>query len=118
MTIGKLNRRIEILRFLTARDEYGGSGGEWVVAGRVWAKIEPMSGTEFFRAQQVTAETTTKITVRYNPGLDVTRRIRYGGKLYEIIGIGDEQASHRWTVINCKELVNEELQREAEKGQG
>ena len=116
MTIGELNRRIEILQFFEERDGFGGADGQWNVVGRVWAKIEPVSGTEFFRAGQVNAETTVRITVRFYVGLDVMHRVRYGEKLFEIIGISDVQTAHRWTVINCKELVNEKLQRKAEKG--
>ena len=47
MNIGELNRRIEVLQFFEERDDYGGVDGEWLPVGRVWAKIEPGSGTEF-----------------------------------------------------------------------
>lgn len=39
--------------------------------------IEPVSGTEFFQAQTVNAETVVKITVRYNPKITVLNRIQY-----------------------------------------
>lgn len=117
MTIGELKRQVEILQFYENRDSYGGSVGEWRTVGKVWAKIEPVSGTEYFRSGQINAETTTRITVRFYAGLTVMHRIRYGDKIYEIIGIADTQTAHRWTVINCKELVNEELQRTATESQ-
>lgn len=105
MNIGELNRRIEVLRFIEERDEMGGVIGEWVTEGRVWANIKPQSGTEFFQTQQINAETTTKITVRFYAGLTVMHRIRYGDKLYEIIGIADDNTAHRMTVITAKEMV-------------
>lgn len=107
--IGKLNRRIEVLEYISERDSFGGTDGIWQTVGRVWANIEPVSGTEFFNAQQVNAEMTTKITVRFYAGLTVMHRIKYGEKLYEILGIADERTAHRLTVINCKELVGEKL---------
>lgn len=113
MDIGKLNRQIDLLKFVTQRDEFGGEVGEWTPIARIWARIEPVSGTEYFQAQQVQAETVTRITVRYNPEITVMHRIRYGTKLYEIIGVSDDQTGHRATVINCKEVVNDELQRKA-----
>ena len=49
--------------------------------------------------------------MRFYAGLTVMHRIRYRDKLYEIIGISDEDTAHRWTVANCKELVGDGLQR-------
>ena len=48
MDIGELNRRVEILKYFVKRDAYGGEDGRWLPVGRVWAKIEPVSGTEYF----------------------------------------------------------------------
>ena len=118
MTIGELNRRITLLKYKVERDAYGGEDGEWVAVSRLWAKIEPSSGTEFWQAQQVQAEHTTKITIRYNPKIDVMCRLQYADKTYEIIGIGDLTTSHRWTIITAKEMVSDGLQRKAEKGEG
>ena len=115
MDIGKLNRRVEILRFFKDRDEYGGEIGEWRAVAKAWAAITPVSGTEQMFAQQVTAEAVVKITIRYLPWLDVMHRIRYGEKLYEIIGAMDADTSHTKTILNCKEMVSDELQRKAEE---
>ena len=113
MNIGKLNRRVEILQFFKDRDEYGGEIGEWKTVAKVWAAISPVSGTEQMFAQQVTAEAVVKITIRYLPWLDVMHRIRYGEKLYEIVGSLDSETLHKATIINCKEMVSDELQRKA-----
>lgn len=115
MQIGDLDRRIEVLEKRVTKDAYGGEEIEWIPVGRVWAKIEPGSGSEYLNAQQAQAENPTKITVRFYAGLTVMERIRYGDKLYEIIGIADEGTSHRWTVITAKELISDELQRKAKE---
>ena len=117
MNIGKLNRRVEILRFFKDRDEYGGEIGEWKTVAKVWAAISPVSGTEQMFAQQVTAEAVVKITIRYLPWLDVMHRIRYGERLFEIVGSLDSETMHKATIINCKEMVSDELQRKTEKSQ-
>ena len=113
MNIGKLNRRVEILQFFKDRDEYGGEIGEWKTVAKVWAAISPVSGTEQMFAQQVTAEAVVKITIRYLPWLDVMHRIRYGERLFEIVGSLDSETMHKATIINCKEMVLDELQRKA-----
>lgn len=117
MNIGDLNRRVEVLQFIEERDDMGGVVGAWHAVGRVWANIKPSSGTEYFQNQQVNAETNTTITVRFYASLTVEHRIKYGEKLYEIIGVGDEETAHKWTVINCKEIVDGELQRETEENE-
>ncbi len=113
MDIGRLNRRVEILQFFKSRDEYGGEIGEWKVVAKAWAAIVPISGKEQMFAQQVTAEKVVKITMRYCHWLTVLHRIRYGTKLYEIIGELDDETEHTATVINAKELVSDGLQRKA-----
>ncbi len=113
MDIGKLNRRVEILQFFKDRDEFGGEIGEWKSVAKVWAAISPVSGTEQLFAQQVTAEAVVKITIRYLSWLNVMHRIKYGDKLYEIIGATDADTAHTKTIINCKEMVSDGLQRKA-----
>lgn len=110
MDIGKLNRRVEILEFRKSRDEFGGEVGKWKGVKKVWANVVTVSGTEQLFAQQVTAEAVTKITMRFIPWLTVMHRIRYGEKLYEIVGAIDADTAHTETIINCKEMINDGLQ--------
>ena len=117
MRIGKLNRRVEILELITSRDEYGGEVGEWKAVKTVWASIVTVSGTEQLVSQQVTAEAVAKITMRFLPWLTVLHRIRYGKKLYEIVGAVDADTAHTETIINCKEKVNDGLQCKTAKSQ-
>lgn len=116
MNIGKLNRRVSLLKRFVTRDEYGGEVTDWKTVGRVWANVAPEYGIEYLQSQQVTAETIVKITLRYNPEITVENRIEYNGKLYEIVGVMDEDTGHRATILNCKEMVSNELQRKNEEG--
>ena len=117
MDIGRLNRRVEILQFFKSRDEYGGETGVWQPVAKAWAAIVPISGTEQMFAQQVTAEKVVRITIRYCHWLTVMHRIRYGAKLYEIVGELDNETDHTATIINAKELVSDGLQRKAKESQ-
>ena len=105
MKIGNLNRRISILKYEVTRDEYGGEQREWVVQRSLWARIEPVSGTEYFKSQQVEAQNITTITIRYRTDISVLNRIKYLDKTYEIIGISDNHTSHKMLTLNCKEIV-------------
>ncbi len=116
MDIGRLNRKVEILTFVWERDDFGGQEGTWVTTDVRWASIEPVSGTEYYTAQQVSAETVVKITLRYTTNVTVLNRIRYGNSLYEITGVLDDKTGHKATILNCKEIVNDGLQRKATEG--
>jgi len=105
MDIGRLNRRVDILEFVAIRDEFGGEDGTWQKVKTVWAYIKPSSGTEIFRAEQVNAENTTTITIRYNPYVTVLNRVRYKNKTYEIIGVSDDNTDHEVMILNCKEII-------------
>ena len=105
MNIGNLNRRISILKYEVTRDEYGGEQREWVVQRTLWARIEPVSGTEYFKSQQVEAQNITTITIRYRTDISVLNRIKYLDKTYEIIGISDNFTNHKILTLNCKEIV-------------
>ncbi len=117
MDIGRLNRRVEILQFVKSRDAYGGETGEWKSVARVWATIVSVSGSEQMFAQQVTADKVVRITIRFCDWLTVLHRIRYGNKLYEIVGELDNETAHTATIINAKELVSDGLQRKAKESQ-
>ncbi len=118
MTIGELNRRIEVLRQVGERDEFGAVVGNWITVGRVWANIKPGIGSEHLFNQQIEGSESVVFTVRFYAGLEKTDRIRYMDKTYEIIGIKDDDTGHRWTVITAKEIENGNLLGEAEKTEG
>ncbi|MBA3562893.1 MAG: phage head closure protein [Gammaproteobacteria bacterium] len=70
MQAGRLRHRVDIQRPLELLDEAGQPEVTWVnQAESVPASIEPISGREFFAAQQVQADATTRIRIRYRPGL-------------------------------------------------
>lgn len=115
MNIGKLNRRVELLEYVVTRDEFGGEDGKWVLLDTVWANINTTSGSEFFNNQRVNAIALTTITIRYHPAINVMNRMRYGSKVYEITSAINDDTAHKTTILNCKELISDELQREAKK---
>ena len=115
MNVGSLNKRISVLKYVYTRDSYGGKDGEWQAVLSLWANIKPKSGTEYFDNDEVKAESTVDIIIRYNPVINQMMRIGYKNKTYEILGIVDDNERHFTMTLNCKELVNYELQREAEE---
>lgn len=96
MDAGKLDRRIRIERATETRSATDGSVSlEWVLLAETWARVEPLSGREFFEAQQWAAKADTRFTVRWSSALgelvtpDETCRIVYEERAYNIRSVAE-----------------------------
>lgn len=72
MNIGKLRHRITLLRQVNEVNDYGASTQTWKRVATVWADVRPLSGREYFSAQQVQSEVTTQIWLRHIEGIKPT----------------------------------------------
>ena len=117
MLIGNLNRRVEVLEFQEERDSFGAVVGEWKRVQCLWANIKPGIGSEHLINQQVEGDENCIVTIRYNRGVNKMQRLRYGLKIYEIVGVRDDETAHRWTIITAKEIENGNLLSETAENQ-
>lgn len=114
MTIGDLNRRINVLEQREERDNYGAVVGDWIIVGRVWARIAPGVGRENLVHEQEQGTQEAKITMRFYPAMSIKHRIQYGETFYEITAVKDIVTNHRWTEVTAKEIIDG-IQREAKE---
>lgn len=107
MNAGKLRHRITIQQQQeSTKDSYGALVESWLdVAASIWASVEPLSGREFYAAQQVNSETTTRITIRYRSGVISKMRAVYGERIYDILSVIDPEERHIEMQLMCKELT-------------
>ena len=101
--VGEMNRRIKLQSKVETGDGYGGKTVEWVDRASVWAKVEPLSGREYFEAHQTQADVTHRVTTRYRGDIDETMRIVYGEKILEIESVLDVESAHQRLVIMARE---------------
>lgn len=101
------SKRITIQQQTDARDESGQPLDNWIdVATDIFASIEPISGKEFFAAQQVNSEATARIWINYRTGILPKMRVVYGTRKFEIIGPPiDFEDRHIELQLICKELI-------------
>lgn len=106
---GRMRHRITFQRFSGAQDSYGdpllADDSEWDDVATLWAAIDPVSGREFYAAEQSQSEVTHKIRCRYCAGLQTAMRILYGPRKFRILSIIDWEERHESLLIMCKELV-------------
>lgn len=61
----------------------------WNVLGTVWGSVEPLTGRELFSAQQVSARTTHKITLRAR-SISPKHRLIYGQRIFHLTSIANK----------------------------
>ena len=106
---GKMRHRITFQRFTGDADAYGdplqADDAYWDDVTTLWAAIDPISGREFYAAEQSQSEVSHKIRCRYRDGLDTAMRIVYGRRKFRLISIIDWEERHESLLIMCRELV-------------
>lgn len=66
-------------------DEAGQPLEAWVPVAETWAAIRTLRGRELSAAQQINAEITTEITIRYRTGIDRTMKAMYMEDEFEFL---------------------------------
>lgn len=105
MNAGSLRYSIKIQQKNVTRDSFGAETIAWTDVATVWAAIEPLQGREFFNAQQVNAEVTTRIRVRYRSGVTPAMRMLLGSRVFDIQSVINLDERNRELHLMCKEVV-------------
>ncbi len=99
----RLNKRATILQPSTQTGAYNVPTGDPITVATVWAAVEPLRGREYFAAAAEHAEVTTRIRIRWRPGIDRTMTVRCDGAEFEILHIIDPGFAHKELQLMCKE---------------
>jgi len=102
---GDLRHRVTIQQLVSSFDEYNAPVETWQDVATVWAAVEPLSGREYFAAEQVQARVTTRITIRYRAGIEPTMRVLWSGKTYNIRAVIDTEGRHEELQLMCEEAA-------------
>jgi SPP1 family predicted phage head-tail adaptor len=100
---GDLRHRITIQTFTESSNDYNEPVKTWATFATVWASVSPLIGREYFASQQITAEVTGKIRMRYLEGVTPKMRVLFSGKIYDIAAVIDIEERHIEHVLMVKE---------------
>lgn len=104
MRAGRLKQRVRIQEFVEVVDEYGTPiGSDWEDVAIVWASVEPLRGREYIQLQNTQAELTTRIRIRYQPGITPAMRVLYDDRKFNIQSVIDPEERHRELELMCIE---------------
>jgi SPP1 family predicted phage head-tail adaptor len=105
MRAGRLRHRIKIQEYTESQNTYGEVTKNWTDYATVWATFEPIKGKEFWESQQINAEITTKVTMRYLAGVKSKMRILLGTRIFEIDSVINPEERNRELQLLVKEMV-------------
>lgn len=108
MNIGKLNKRITLMRLGEHEDEMGQTSQGLAEIKTVWGSLAPIRGSEFYEAQKIQSRMSHKCYIRYLDGIDTNCYLRYAGKTYAITSVADVDLAHKMLEIYCYEYTNKE----------
>lgn len=87
---GELNKRVTIEYPIETRGgEYSDPQQSWEPLASVWAKVEPLTGREFFQNREQQGELTVRITIRALEAVTDKMRVVWNAKTYQIKSVID-----------------------------
>lgn len=102
---GQLTQRVTVERFTSAQDDTGQMIEAWTPLCTTWAAVEPLVGREFFAAGAGQSVVTTRIRLRYRPGITSADRVTHAGTIYNIQSVIDYKSAKRELVLMCAGLL-------------
>jgi SPP1 family predicted phage head-tail adaptor len=106
MRAGRLRNRVQIQTATETRDAHGGTVLAWATATTHWGDVQPLTGREFFQAQQVSSDVTHKITLRYYRSvLNPTQRLIHDGRVFNIRSVQEIDERRRTFTVMCAEVT-------------
>lgn len=102
---GELNRKITLQSKTDTTDANGYDKPTWADVKTVWAAIKTTGSREFYAAQKQNAEITAVFKIRYGTVVDTQMRIRYGSRIFEILGTNNVNEANIELQISAKEVV-------------
>jgi SPP1 family predicted phage head-tail adaptor len=105
MRAGELRSRVALQTATETQDDYGAPVPSWATTATVWGEVVDLSGREYFAAQQVNAEVSTRIRIRYLAGVVPKMRAVANGRTFDILAVLDPDGRKRELHLMCKEVV-------------
>ena len=103
MQSGKLRHPV-VLQVRTTSRDHGSVIETWGTLASVWAEVRPLEGRELYAAQQVNAELTTQIRIRFTQNFNTINRVLFGSRVYDVLSVVNPDERNRELVLQCREL--------------
>lgn len=105
MSIGKLRHRLALEQPVNAPDGSGGASVSWQLVANLWGRVEPLRGGENAAGEQLEADVTHRITMRYHGGLVPRNRLKFGTRIFDILVVLNKDERNHWLICQCREVI-------------
>lgn len=102
--------KVTIEQLAGTQDATGAELQTWNSFTTAWVSIEQLGGTERVVAQQIFAEASTRLWMKFQPGILPKMRVTYtdGGSVtrhFDILSVADPDGRRRFLQLLCTERV-------------
>lgn len=105
---GTLDQRVTIQTRTDVVDAMGGVSSSWAALATVWASVHPITGREFFSANQMMSGATVRIRMRRRSDVTPRMRVVHGSRTYDIQSVSDVESAGVVTEIIAEEIAANE----------
>ncbi|MEQ8226509.1 MAG: phage head closure protein [Rhodospirillales bacterium] len=102
--VANLRERVELQERVVTQNGFGEEIITYETLDTVWARVEPLKGTEKWSAQQVIAEQLYHVFVRYRTDLSVLDRVVWRGQNMDITAITNPDERRRFLQLDVEVL--------------
>ena len=102
---GQLSQRVTIETSTKTEGPSGAPKQSWTSLRTVWASVLPTAASEGEATEQVAADVTYAVRMRYAADVTPRHRIRWRGRVLSIIGVYDPDGRRAELLLTCSERV-------------
>ena len=103
MRASELRRQIVIQHASRVKDDFGSDVSTWATLATVYAKIEPLTGREFFAANEIVEKVSHRFIIRYLSTVTTQMRVSYDSRIFNITSVVDPEEKNKVTVLLAEE---------------
>ena len=104
MRAGALKHRVTIESRTQTQSSTGMATDTWSTFAKVFAEIKTVSGNESINADQVQAEQTHIVKIRFCPNITTSMRVNYESRYFDINVIDNVMEHDRTLLLWCREV--------------
>ena len=101
--IGDLRHRITFQKERKVPDGHHGHTSLWDNVATVWAKVDPVSGREYYYSHQLKNAISHKITIRYRDDITEELRVVFEERIMKIESLINLEEKERFMELRCIE---------------
>lgn len=105
MIIGKLRHYVDLQSATASQNGYGEESKVWATDESIFAQIEPLRGQQLLEYQQINAELTHRIIIRYTSNATPAKRIKWGSRIFDISVVRNVEERNISQELLCKEKL-------------